>query len=545
MPPRSLAALAYVTASGRWPLQRNLVRALTVDIVADPASGGAVTAVTINSPGYGYSVGTQVTISGGNGPVRPSLSQASTRWTSKFLVLTATTTEAPTVKSITTKTSTTTGLRPFDQNYNAVYDWLDPDMGGTPPRLTTLGDITVSGDASNFEYDLDDDQIQNENDSFPLDKTSDVATWNCPTAATPNPVNPDPRCTSRRASFSQFNDWDGDGISNWDDVDDDGDGIIDVLDIDWDCDLDNDADLHAINGALYRDDGPNSVDSDIDGDGLENDIDWDDDNDGIADIYDPDDGNCGTVDYDPSDSFARPYYPVDDGGSLDGAQDSTPYTDNATDHWNLLFWHNPFADVMLNYNGYDATTSPATPGTVPEFYWFMFARWSPYNGGNEWDIDADGDSLTNGLDTDQDADGLPDWWDQDEGNDGQMDVDDPKMGGSFNLTQCGWTAGNLGGGYVCGYQYAVAYHMPLNGVNAQFGSPYSTRPDAFVDQGATAGGPSNNWSCTPGAQGGCYHYDFGGDGTIESGISHLQMTDNRDAFVTWVGLFDRALAVDF
>ena len=271
-------------------------------------------------------------------------------------------------------------LRPFDQNYNSIYDWLDPDMGGTPTP-DNLGDITVSGDASNFEYDLDDDQIQNENDSFPLDKTSDVATWNCPTAATPNPVNPDPRCTSRRASFSQFNDWDGDGISNWDDVDDDGDGIIDVLDIDWDCDLDNDADLHAINGALYRDDGPNSVDSDIDGDGLENDIDWDDDNDGIADIYDPDDGNCGTVDYDPSDSFARPYYPVDDGGSLDGAQDSTPYTDNATDHWNLLFWHNPFADVMLNYNGYDATTSPATPGTVPEFYWFMFARWSPYNGG--------------------------------------------------------------------------------------------------------------------------------------------------------------------
>jgi hypothetical protein len=426
-------------------------------------------------------------------------------------------------------------LRPFDQNYNAVYDWLDPDMGGTTTP-DNLGDITVSGDASNFEYDLDDDQIENEFDAFPLDTTADVATWNCPTAANPNPTNPDPRCTTRRASFSLFNDWDGDGIANWDDVDDDNDGIIDALDIDPDCDLDNDGDLHAINGALYRDDGPNSVDSDIDGDGLENDIDWDDDNDGIADIYDPDDGNCGVVDYDPSDAFARPYYPVDDGGDLDGSQDSTPYGDAPDDHWNLLFWHNPFADVMLNYNGYDATTSPATPGTVPEFYWFMFARWSPYNGGNEWDIDADGDSLTNGLDTDQDADGLPDWWDQDESNDGIMDTDDPKMGGSFNLTHCGWTAGNLGSGYACGYQYAVAYHMPLNGVNAQFGSPYSTRPDAFVDQGATAGGPSGNWSCTPGAQGGCYHYDFGGDGTIESGITHFQMTDNRDAFVTWVGL---------
>ena len=525
--------LGYVSATNVATTSQDGT-ALTVDIVADAASGGAVTAVTINRAGYGYNVGTQITISGGNGGA--SIAVASVNSVNFEIPGADGDNDGSTDCEIDYDQDLDDDrLRPFDQNYNAIYDWLDPDMGGTTTP-DNLGDITVSGDASNFEYDLDDDQIENEFDAFPLDTTADVATWNCPTAANPNPTNPDPRCTTRRASFSQFNDWDGDGIANWDDVDDDNDGIIDALDIDPDCDLDNDGDLHAINGALYRDDGPNSVDSDIDGDGLENDIDWDDDNDGIADIYDPDDGNCGVVDYDPSDAFARPYYPVDDGGDLDGSQDSTPYVDAPEDHWNLLFWHNPFADVMLNYNGYDATTSPATPGTVPEFYWFMFARWSPYNGGNEWDIDADGDSLTNGLDTDQDADGLPDWWDQDEANDGIMDTDDPKMGGSFNLTHCGWTAGNLGSGYACGYQYAVAYHMPLNGVNAQFGSPYSTRPDAFVDQGATAGGPSGNWSCTPGAQGGCYHYDFGGDGTIESGITHFQMTDNRDAFVTWVGL---------
>ena len=97
----------------------------------------------------------------------------------------------------------------------------------------------------------------------------------------PNPPNPDPRCLTERASYSQFNDWDGDGISNWDDIDDDGDGIMDIIDIDWDCDFDNDAVFHQINGSLYRDDGPNDVDSDIDGDGLSNDIDWDDDNDGL------------------------------------------------------------------------------------------------------------------------------------------------------------------------------------------------------------------------------------------------------------------------
>ena len=64
------------------------------------------------------------------------------------------------------------------------------------------------------------------------------------------------------------------------------------------------------NGSLYRDDGPNDVDSDIDGDGLSNDIDWDDDNDGLNDLYDPDDGNFGVVDYDGTDAFATPYYPL-------------------------------------------------------------------------------------------------------------------------------------------------------------------------------------------------------------------------------------------
>jgi len=426
-------------------------------------------------------------------------------------------------------------LRFIDQNYNAIPDWLDADMGGTTSP-DNLDNILVSGDALNFEYDLDNDQVQNENDSFPLDKTSDVAAWNCPTIANPNPTNPDSRCVSQRASHSQFNDWDGDGINNWEDVDDDNDGIMDALDIDWDCDLDNDADLHTINGALYRDDGPNSVDSDIDGDGLENDIDWDDDNDGISDLYDPDDGNCGILDFDLGDSFARPYYPVDDGGALDGSGDSQTYTDNTSDHWNMVYLHNPFQDAVLNYNGYDATTNPVTPGTVPEFYWFLFARWSPYNGGNDWDIDSDGDSLINGLDMDQDADGLPDWWDQDEANDGVLDINDIRMGGSFDLTTCGWTVGNLGQGFVCGYAYALAFHMPLNGVNAQMGSPYSVRPDENWNEGAFGGGPTTgNWSCTPGAAGGCYHFEF--NGQKSAALSNVDMTNNRDSFVAWFGLF--------
>ena len=430
-------------------------------------------------------------------------------------------------------------FRPFDQNYNAIWDWLDPDMGGTP---TPDDAVQTQFSATDFAYDMDDDQIENENDSFPMDKNSEAWIATCTSLANPNPPNPDARCMTRRSSFAQFNDWDGDGISNWDDVDDDGDGIIDMIDIDWDCDFDNDALLHQINGSKYRDDGPNDVDSDIDGDGLSNDIDWDDDNDGITDLYDPDDGNCGLVDYDATDSFATPYYPVGDGANLDGSADNQDYTTNYDNYWSLVWNVNPFADVVLNYNGFDATTTTPEGGNIPEFYWFMLTRWSSYNGGNEWDVDADGDSLINGLDSDQDADGMPDWWDQDEGNDGLLDVDDLKMGGTINMTQCGMTVGQLGSGWTCGLPYAAAYHMPLTGTNAQFGSPYSLRADAVYDQGA---GGKGTWACTPDytgtattdPTGGCWHYDFGADGDIESAISFTQIQDNRDAFITWLGLF--------
>ena len=421
-------------------------------------------------------------------------------------------------------------FRPFDKNYNAIWDWLDPDMGGTP---TPDDAVQTQFSATDFAYDIDNDQIENENDSYPLDKNSEAWMATCTSVANPNPTNPDPRCLTRRASFSQFNDWDGDGISNWDDIDDDGDGIMDIIDIDWDCDFDNDAIFHSINGSRYRDDGPNDLDTDIDGDGLDNDIDWDDDNDGLTDLYDPDDGNCGKVDYDSTDAYATPYYPIGDGGDIDGSGDSQDYGTNLDNYWEMVWGANPFADVILNYNGYDPTTTTPTGGEIPEFYWFLFTRWSSYNGGNEWDIDADGDSLINGLDSDQDGDGMPDWWDQDEGNDGLLDVNDLKMGGTMNLTQCGMTVGQLGSGWTCGYAYAIAYQMPLTGTNAQFGSPYSTRPDFHFDQGA---GGKNTWTCTPGAQGGCYHYDFGGDGDEESALSYTQLADNRDAFLTWMGL---------
>ena len=106
---------------------------------------------------------------------------------------------------------------------------------------------------------------------------------------------------------------------------------------------------------------------------------------------------------------------------------------------------------------------------------------------------------------------------------------------SLQPSVCGWTAGNLGQGFVCGYSYALAYKMPLNGVNAQFGhrtlrdlTPPSTK--------AQLAGALWKLSCTPVQGIGCWHYDFGGDGTIDSAVTYTQMTDNRDAYITWIGL---------
>ena len=162
------------------------------------------------------------------------------------------------------------------------------------PADNLLGNPGI--DETDFAYDLDNDGIVNEDDPYMLAPTDQVESWNCPSLQNPNPQNFDMNCTVARKSYTGNNDWDNDGLNNWEDVDDDNDGVLDWLDIDPNCDLDDDNDLHLFNGSRFRDDGPNDIDTDIDGDGLPNDQDWDDDNDGIPDLYDPDDGNCGIVD---------------------------------------------------------------------------------------------------------------------------------------------------------------------------------------------------------------------------------------------------------
>ena len=439
--------------------------------------------------------------------------------------------------------------RPIDQDYDFVWDWMDPDMGALNISEIDNPNGPPRTDASDEPYDLDNDGIVNEEDPYMLATDSDVAAWNCATLENPNPQNSDMNCVVERKSYTGNNDWDNDGINNWDDVDDDNDGILDWLDIDANCDFDDDNDLHLLNGSKYRDDGPNDIDTDIDGDGLPNDEDWDDDNDGISDLYDPDDGNCGIVDQDSTDAFSSySGYSHSDGDTIDGSDDSDYWTVMEETHWEMFWFFSPFTEdqgFIYPHNGYDDTTLPRTNGRIPEIYWHVLMRWSPWNGDNYWDIDMDGDSLINGIDIDMDGDGLPNWWDQDEGNDGILDVNDPGKGGSFDDNECGKTfffailLQQAEPDIACGLFYGWLYGYPLQSASRtngmSFTLPYSTRPDPGHHDGSYNGTNSQGqWTC----QTQCWHFDFLGQGDAgpSAAVNYNQMKDNRDLYTAYVGI---------
>ena len=208
---------------------------------------------------------------------------------------------------------------------------------------------------------------------------------------------------------------------------------------------------------------------------------------------------------------------------------------------------NPFSvenKFVLNYNGYDDTAVPLTNGKVPQMYWYVLMKWSPWNGDNFFDIDIDGDSLINGIDTDQDADGLPDWWDQDEGNDGVLDINDPKMGGSFDDNSCGATLlwavlQGVAEDNACGLAYAWLYGYPILDATQTgqliYTTPYSTRPDAQQDDGAYTGNNSNGqWTCNKN----CFWFTFdpGSNPSPTAAVSYNQIKNNRDLFIAYIGL---------
>ena len=430
-------------------------------------------------------------------------------------------------------------FRPIDQDYDLVWDWLDTDMGGTP----SPDNPSLAGSGGATPWDLDDDGLLNEEDPYPLNATSEVVTWDCASVENPNPQDPSINCVLWRTSYTGFNDWDGDGVNNWVDVDDDNDGILDWMDIDPDCDLDNDADLHELNGSMFRDDGPNDIDTDVDGDGLANDEDWDDDNDGINDYYDPDDGNCGVVDVDNTDQFYGNSWPQGDGDAIDGTEDGAAYVQVDHYYWNMTWGFNPFNDgngFMLDYNGYDDALFPPVGGKVPEMYWFLMMKWSPYNGINFFDIDIDGDSLINGIDVDQDGDGLPDWWDQDEGNDGVLDVDDVKMGGTLDGNSCGTIIASAVQERFCGLDYAFLFGYPLmpatQSNNQIFTVPYSSRPDSEHDDGSYDGSnhPQDLYAC----ESNCFWFTFdpGSNPAPSVAVTYNDIRNNRDLWIAYIGL---------
>ncbi len=106
-----------------------------------------------------------------------------------------------------------------------------------------------------------------------------------------------------------YEDDDGDGLPNRDDLDDDGDGLDDSRDNDHINDLDQDG-------------IPNEQDVDDDNDGVNDTYDADDDNDGVRDEEDDDDDNDGVMDDDDADDHynGNPNVSVPDGGRLLASQ---------------------------------------------------------------------------------------------------------------------------------------------------------------------------------------------------------------------------------
>ena len=153
----------YQTSNGVPTSNGGTGTGLTVDIVA---VGGAVRQVTIADPGYGYAAGDTVTIDGGNFGASVDVSTVSA------LIFDVPGSDADGDGTIDCEMDYDQDLdddrlRAFDQNYNGVYDWLDPDMGGTTSP-DNLGNPLVAGSATDIEYDTDNDGIPNENDTFPL-----------------------------------------------------------------------------------------------------------------------------------------------------------------------------------------------------------------------------------------------------------------------------------------------------------------------------------------------------------------------------------------
>ena len=179
-----------------------------------------------------------------------------------------------------------------------------------------------------------------------------------------------------------------------------------------------------------------------------------------------------------------------------------------------------------DYNGYDGTTNPQ-PRKRSRALLVPLRTLVMYNGGNEWDIDSDGDSPSTDWTSTKTRTAKPDWWDQDEGNDGIMDVNDVKMGGTFNMSVCGHTVGNLAKDLfaVIPMPLHIKCHSMalMHNLVSRIQLVLTLRSTRCNSRGQSGTGPAPALRVVVGTT-------LGGDGVIDSAVSFTQMQNNR-AFV--------------
>lgn len=273
----------------------------------------------------------------------------------------------------------------LDSDGDGFYDMTEEDCGSDPEDNNSVPlDTDSDGLCDQLDSDDDGDNVEDVNDTFPLDA-------------------------------SEWEDTDNDNIGNNADSDDDGDGFTDTEEIncgsdpllgnsipaDFDNDLtcdamddDDDNDGYADIEDIFPKNDEEWYDSDLDGVG--NNADTDDDGDGYSDVIEV------TCDSDPLSSFSVPSDLDGDGSCdlMDGDRDGDNYPD-AIDAFPEDFseWHDTDGDGV----------------------------------GNNADNDDDGDSISDSYDVfpldstewvDNDNDGLGDNSDIDDDNDGWSDSDE-------------------------------------------------------------------------------------------------------------------------
>ncbi|TVZ56571.1 gliding motility-associated-like protein [Lutibacter sp. Hel_I_33_5] len=272
-------------------------------------------------------------------------------------------------------------LDPDDTDGDGIPDSIDidDDNDGIPDAVEQKGDPNrdTDGDGTpdHLDLDSDGDGVKDIIEAGGIDTNNDgIVDAINPDGSLMNDTNNnglDDSVDSANGGVSlPITDTDGDGIPNFQDVDDDNDGV-DTKDEDVDKD-------------------GNPADDDSDGDGIPNYLDTDDDGDGI-DTKDEDVNTNGDSKDDDTDGDGIPNYldTDDDGDGLDTKDEDVVTTDGDPTN------DDTDGDGIPNYLDTDDDNDGVD--TKDE---------DIDNDGNSADDDSDGDGTPNYLDTDDDGDGV-------------------------------------------------------------------------------------------------------------------------------------------